>query len=76
MVVPVVVLKVPLPELVHVAVVAPPPRVTLRVAVVPLHIAAVGSAVIVGVLGQAQGATETLTEAVAEQLLLSVTVTV
>jgi len=73
--VPMVALKLPLPELVQVAVVAPPPSVTLRLADNPTQIVAVDKPDTVGGLGQAQGATVTVVLAVAVQPLPSVTVT-
>ena len=73
---PVVVLNVPLPEVVQVAIVAPPPSVTLRLAVVPAQTATLDKPDTVGGLGQAQGATVTVVLAVAVQPLPSVTVTI
>jgi len=73
--VPVDGLNVPLPEVVQVAVVAPPPSVTLRLAVVPAQIATFDNPDTVGGLGQAHGATVTVVLAVAVQPLPSVTVT-
>ena len=72
---PVVVLNVPLPEVVQVAIVAPPPSVTLRLAVVPAQTATFDNPDTVGGLGQAQGATVTVVLAVAVQPFASVTVT-
>ena len=72
---PVVVLNVPLPEVVQVAIVAPPPSVTLRLAVVPAQTATLDKPDTVGGLGQAQGATVTVVLAVAVQPFASVTVT-
>jgi hypothetical protein len=74
--VPVVVLNVPLPEVVQVAIVAPPPSVTLRLAVDPAQISTFDKPDTVGGLGQAQGATVTVVLAVAVQPLPSVTVTI
>ena len=73
--VPVVALKLPLPELVQVAIVAPPPSVTLRLAVVPAQTSTLDNPDTVAGLGQAQGATVTVVLAVAVQPLASVTVT-
>ena len=75
MLVPVDGLNVPLPEVVQVAVVAPPPSVTLRLAGNPAQIVAVDNPDTVGGLGQAQGATVTVVLAVSVQPLVSVTVT-
>lgn len=76
MLVPVDGLNVPLPEVVQVAVVAPPPSVTLRLAGVPAQTATLDNPDTVGGLGQAHGATVTVVLAVAVQPLPSVTVTI
>ena len=75
MLVPVDGLNVPLPDVVQVAVVAPPPSVTLRLAVVPAQISTLDNPDTVGGLGHAQAATVTVVLAVAVQPLPSVTVT-
>ena len=74
MLVPVDGLKVPLPDVVQVAVVAPPPIVAVRLAVAPEQIAA-DDAVTVAGLGQLHTATVAVTLATDEQVLPSVTVT-
>ena len=72
---PVVVLKVPLPNVAQLADVAPPPSVTLKLALLPAHTATELGAAIVAGLGHAHAATVTAVLAVAVQPSPLVTVT-